>query len=138
MSSASRSTSPALPTSATTIASPSEGAKTLQDRLHVLLTKLDTAMDIIKEWPDDDGGANGRDDSTSSSPHTDTANKLTMSVLEVITALQALEGVIKVDAILRKSLQECQVPINLLDLLDHGNGLNPGTVILLLCGMCLD
>lgn len=95
-------------------------------------------MDIIKEWPDDDGGANGRDDSTSSSPHTDTANKLTMSVLEVITALQALEGVIKVDAILRKSLQECQVPINLLDLLDHGNGLNPGTVILLLCGMCLD
>jgi hypothetical protein len=46
--------------------------------------------------------------------------------LDVVTALQKVEGVIKADAVLKKSLQECKVPINLLDLLDHGNGLNPG------------
>jgi len=45
--------------------------------------------------------------------------------LDVVTALQKVEGVIKADAVLKKSLQECKVPINLLDLLDHGNGLNP-------------
>ena len=97
---------------------PTEGSKKLQDKLHLLLNKLAQSMTIISEWPDEDG-----DDST---PHTETTSKLTNSVLEIVDALNDVEGTIKTDALLRKSLQECQVPVNLLDLLDHGNGLNPG------------
>mmetsp|Transcript_33982 Transcript_33982/g.81674 ORF Transcript_33982/g.81674 Transcript_33982/m.81674 type:complete len:202 (-) Transcript_33982:107-712(-) len=96
---------------------PTEGSKKLQDKLHLLLNKLAQSMTIISEWPDEDG-----DDST---PHTETTSKLTNSVLEIVDALKDVEGTIKTDALLRKSLQECQVPVNLLDLLDHGNGLNP-------------
>lgn len=110
-----RSISPTNPSSA---AAPSEGAKQLQDKLHLLLNKLAQSMKIINEWPDEDG-----DDST---PHTETTQNLTNSVLDVVEALKDVEGVIKTDSILRKSLQECQVPVNLLDLLDHGSGLNPG------------
>jgi len=51
--------------------------------------------------------------------------KIINAVLGVVAALQKVEGVIKADAVLKRSLQECKVPINLLDLLDHGNGLNP-------------
>jgi len=94
------------------------GAKNLQERLHILLTRLAKTTDLIKTWPESDG-----DDA---SIHVETTTKLVTAVLDVVTALQKVEGVIKVDAVLKKSLRECQVPINLLDLLDHGNGLNPG------------
>lgn len=104
----------------TSITGPSEGAKKLQDRLHLLLNKLAQSMKIINEWPDEDSGGGGE--------HTETTSKLTNSVLEVVDALKEVEGTIKTDAVLRKSLQDCQVPVNLLDLLDHGNGLNPGTL----------
>ena len=94
------------------------GAKNLQERLHQLLTRLSSTIDLIKNWPESDG-----DDA---SIHMKTTTKLISSILEVIVALQRVEGVVKSDNILRKSLQDCPVPINLLDLLDHGNGLNPG------------
>lgn len=96
---------------------PPSGAKNLQERLHILLTRLSKTTDLIKTWPESDG-----DDA---SIHVETTTKLITCVLDVITALQKVEGVLKVDAVLKKSLQECKVPINLLDLLDHGNGLNP-------------
>ena len=97
---------------------PPSGAKNLQERLHILLTRLATTTDLIKTWPESDG-----DDA---SIHVETTTKLITAVLDVVKALQKVEGVIKADAVLKKSLQECKVPINLLDLLDHGNGLNPG------------
>lgn len=98
---------------------PPSGAKNLQERLHILLTRLAKTTDLIKTWPESDG-----DDA---SIHVETTTKLITCLLDVITALQKVEGVLKVDAVLKKSLQECKVPINLLDLLDHGNGigLNP-------------
>ena len=97
---------------------PPSGAKNLQERLHILLTRLAKTTDLIKTWPESDG-----DDA---SIHVETTTKLITCVLDVITAIQKVEGVLKVDAVLKKSLQECKVPINLLDLLDHGGGLNPG------------
>lgn len=82
-----------------------------------MLTRLAKTTDLIKTWPESDG-----DDA---SIHVETTTKLITCVLDVVTALQRVEGVIRTDAVLKKSLQECKVPINLLDLLDHGNGLNP-------------
>ena len=97
---------------------PPSGAKSLQERLHILLTRLAKTTDLIKTWPESDG-----DDA---SIHVETTTKLITCVVDVVTALERVEGVIKADAVLKKSLQECKVSINLLDLLDHGNGLNPG------------
>jgi len=100
----------------------------LQERLHILLTRLSNTTELIKKWPESDG-----DDA---SVHVETTTKLIICIEDVIKALQKVEGVIKADAVLKKSLQECKVPINLLDLFDHGKsdngksehgyGLNPG------------
>jgi len=105
------------PITPTRKSSPPPGAKKLQDRLHTLLTLLGAMADLIKTWPESDG-----DDA---SVHVETTTKLMTMVSSVVTSLREVEGVIKADAALKKSLQECKIPINLLDLLDHGNGLNP-------------
>ena len=34
---------------------PSEGAKNLQERLHQLLTRLSSTIELIKTWPSTDG-----------------------------------------------------------------------------------
>jgi len=98
---------------------PLEGAKKLQQRLNVLLTKLSRSIHIVKDWPRDGDDA---------SDHVKTTSTLISSILEIKTALENVEGTVKADAELRKALQNCPIPINLLDLLDHGNGLNPGTL----------
>lgn len=104
--------------SSSTAATVTGGGKTLQERLHILLSRLAKTTELIRDWPESDG-----DDS---SIHAETTTKLIGSILEVVSAIQRVEGVIKTDTELRKALHDCQVPINLLDLLDHGNGLNPG------------
>jgi hypothetical protein len=96
----------------------SEGVKNLQERLHHLLTRLSSTIELIKSWPESDG-----DDA---SIHVETTTKLISAVVEVISALRRVEGVVKADDELRKALQDCPIPLDLLDLLDHGNGLNPG------------
>jgi hypothetical protein len=96
---------------------PSEGAKNLQERLHQLLTRLSSTIELIKNWPESGDDA---------SIHVGTTTKLISAILELIVALQRVEGVVKADGDLRKALQDCPIPIDLLDLLDHGNGLNPG------------
>lgn len=93
------------------------GPKNLQEKLHQLLSKLSGAIELIKTWPESDG-----DDA---SIHVQTTTKLIAAILEVLGGLKNVEGVVKADTDLRKSLQGCPVPINLLDLLDHGGGLNP-------------
>lgn len=93
------------------------GAKNLQEKLHQLLSKLSATIELIKTWPESDG-----DDA---SIHVQTTTKLIAAILEIIGGVKDVEGVVKADNDLRKSLQGCPVPINLLDLLDHGGGLNP-------------
>lgn len=94
------------------------GARNLQDKLHLLLSKLSSTIEIVKTWPESEG-----DDA---SIHVATTTKLISSLLEVISGLKNVEGVVKSDNELRKALQACPVSINLLDLLDHGGGsLNP-------------
>jgi hypothetical protein len=109
-------TPPLAPAGGPATATP--GARNLQERLHILLSRLAKTTDLVREWPESEG-----DDS---SIHAETTSRLIASILEVVSALQRVEGTIKADGDLKKALQECQVPINLLDLLDHGNGLNPG------------
>ena len=92
-------------------------AKTLQDRLHELLTRLQATIELVKNWPATQG-----DDA---SIHVDTTTKLIDSIKAVIASTQKVDGVVKDDAELRKNLQSCLVPLDLLDLLDHGGGLNP-------------
>lgn len=96
---------------------PTAGAKALQERLNYLISRLSASIGVIKTWPSTDG-----DDA---SIHVKTTSKLISTILETKRALEKVEGTIKADAELRKSLQNCPVPINLLDLLDHGDGLNP-------------
>ena len=96
---------------------PTEGAKVLQERLHQLLTRLSSTIELIKTWPSTDG-----DDA---SIHVETTTRLLSAILEVINALQRVETVVKQDTDLRKTLNECPIPLDLLDLLDYGNGLNP-------------
>lgn len=73
----------------------------------------------MKNWPTSDAQAD------SNSIHIETTNRLITSINSLVKDLQQVEGVIQANTTLRKELQECQVPINLLDLLDHGDGLNP-------------
>ena len=109
-----------MTSSPVTSAMPLDGAKTLQQRLNVLLSKLSRSIDIVKNWPSTDG-----DDA---SDHVKTTSTLIASILEIKSSLENVEGTLKANAELRKALQNCPIPINLLDLLDHGNGLNPGTL----------
>ena len=98
-----------------------DGARILQERLHQLLTRLFATLELIMKWPESDG-----DDA---SIHMETTTKLISKIHEVISDLQRVENVVKTDSALRKSLLDCPIPIDLLDLLDHGNGLNPGECI---------
>jgi hypothetical protein len=98
-------------------AAASGDTRALQDNLHELLKFLASTSELIKSWPESEG-----DDA---SIHVETTTKLLGQIEKVITALQRVEGIVKSDSILRKSLQDCLIPMDLLDLLDFGNGLNP-------------
>ena len=104
------------------VAAPLEGAKALQERLNQLLTKLSMSIEIVKTWP----AAATTNDGDDASIHVKTTSKLIAAIREIIKALENVEGTIQADTILRKALQNCPIPTNLLDLMDHGNGLNPG------------
>ena len=88
----------------------------LQDRLHDLITKLSQTMDHVKNWPEDQGN---------SSVHMKNAGKLIEKIHLIIEALKKVEGTVQRDPALYKSLKECPIPIDLLDLMDHGGGLHP-------------
>lgn len=93
----------------------SESAAILQERLHLLLNRLSTTIDCVKNWPEDQ----------LSEVHMERTSTLIQNIRETIDSLQSVEGVIKTNEELRKQLEECKVPLDLLDLLDHGGGLNP-------------
>jgi hypothetical protein len=96
---------------------PTAGARNLQDRLHELLSRLASTSDIVKNWPESEG--------SDSSIHVERTTRLIASIRETITSIQKVEGVVQADAALKQSLQDCLIPLDLLDLLDHGGGLNP-------------
>lgn len=91
----------------------SPGARKLQDQLHELLTRLAGTIDHVKNWPE----------STDASRHVESTTKLIASIREIVASLQRVEGCIKEDVELRAALQSCLIPMDLLELLDHG--LNP-------------
>lgn len=104
--------------------------KILQSRLHSLLSCLSESVKIIKKWPSSEGD-NGQ-------IHYDTTTTLMQSLHKLIHSLKRVEETLfstSEDSIegtdLRKYLQTCQIPLDLLDLMDCGGlsetgfGLNP-------------
>mmetsp|Transcript_11012 Transcript_11012/g.17037 ORF Transcript_11012/g.17037 Transcript_11012/m.17037 type:complete len:194 (-) Transcript_11012:22-603(-) len=89
--------------------------RTLQERLHELLSRLADVTDVVKNWSE------AADDSV----HLRTTSKLIKHLQETIKAIHRVEGVVKTDDLLRKSLQDCSIPLDLLELMDYGSGLNP-------------
>ncbi|GKZ01073.1 hypothetical protein MPSEU_001059000 [Mayamaea pseudoterrestris] len=87
----------------------------LQEALHLLLNRLAKTIDQVKNWPE----ATGDD----ASIHVETTSKLITSIREIISQIQQVEGIVQADMTVRKSLNECLVPLDLLDLLD--TSLNP-------------
>jgi hypothetical protein len=89
----------------------------LQERLHELLTRLYYTVELIKNWPESE--------SDDASVHMETTTKLMGRIQDILEAIKRVEGVLQADEALYKSLQGCQVPLDLLGLMDHGGGLNP-------------
>eukprot|EP00977_Amphora_coffeiformis_P010915 scaffold2576_cov175-Amphora_coffeaeformis.AAC.19 len=101
-----------------------EAAVALQDKLHILLSRLADAIDLIKSWPE----AKGED----ASIHVESTSKLIGYIRNVTRSIQSVETVLQSNPNLRKKLQECAIPMDLLDVLDHGQGggaLNPDCFI---------
>ena len=119
-------------------ARPGNDAKALQERLHELISRVSDSMDIVKTWPESSG-----DDA---SIHVKTTSKLIHSIREILRAIDRVEGVVKKkanttattsalsnatmttndgDSELWKTLQQCPIPLDLLEMLDCSNGLNP-------------
>lgn len=97
-----------------------EAAVQLQDRLHQLLQRLSDAVDLIKDWPE----AKGDDTSI----HVESTGKLIGILRSIVASINRVESVAQTNPNLRKKLQDCAIPLDLLDLLDHGQGggaLNP-------------
>lgn len=96
---------------------PKGDARILQEQLHDLLSRMADTTNIIKNWEESEG-----DDST---VHVETTTQLMTSIRQILEALQRVEGVVKTDEVLQQELRECPIPLDLLDLMDHGGGLNP-------------
>lgn len=96
-----------------------EAAVVLQERLHNLLTRMSAAVEHLKTWPEAKGDE--------ASVHVESTSKLIGYIRNIVHALQRVEAVVQSNADLRKKLQECSIPHDLLDLIDVGpsEGLNP-------------
>lgn len=91
------------------------GDRALQESLHRLLTQLSKTLEQIKNWPE----ASGDD----ASIHVETTSKLIISIREILSQLNRVEDIVQKDMAVRKSLNDCLIPMDLLDLLD--SNLNP-------------
>jgi hypothetical protein len=114
---------------------PGGDAKALQERLHELISRVANSVEIIKSWPESSG-----DDA---SIHVTTTSKLIHSIREILRAIERVEGVVhskkgtnqansssgggggEEESALWKTLQNCPIPLDLLEMLDCSNGLNP-------------
>ena len=98
--------------------------QSLQERLHTLLTRLADTSDLLKNWP----VSQTADDS---SIHVQTTTKLIASIHKVVQGIKYVEEKVnrgngsEQDAQLIAKLRQAAVPLDLLDMMDYGNGLNP-------------
>lgn len=83
-------------------------AKTLQERLHELLSRLANTIEHVKNWPDGDETVINTE-----------RTKLISLIHDIIKSLQRVENVVKNDIKLKLTLQNCLIPFDLLDLLDY-------------------
>jgi hypothetical protein len=103
------------------------GSRALQETLHVLLSRISATMEHVQNWPSEQQALQAQQQqsqskststATETNIHVSSTTQLIHHLNQVVTALQRVEGTIRSDAGLRKSLQECPVPVDLLDLLD--------------------
>lgn len=93
-----------------------DNARHLQEQLHKLLSKLTDTTDFIKNWPEAKGG--------DGSMHVERTSQLISKIHVTIGMLQKVEGCIQEDDTLRETLQQCRIPLDLLDMLDSSK-VNP-------------
>jgi hypothetical protein len=90
----------------------------LQERLHELLTRLSATTDWVRHWPDGQDG--GKNVDASSSIHVESTSKLIALIRSVLTSIQAVENTVASNAALKERLNKCLIPMDLIELLDHG------------------
>jgi hypothetical protein len=96
-----------------------ESSKMLQERLHELLSRISATLDAIKNWPSADGASVAE-------VHAERTTKLIASVQSLLKSISKLEEFIAHDqGDLRATLQQISIPLDLLDLLDHGGFMHP-------------
>lgn len=89
------------------------GFKELQDNLHDLLSKLSKTIEHCKNWPEN----------VDASKHVESTTKLINNMNGITKSLRAAEHIVKTNKRLKVSLQNCLIPMDLLELLEMG--LNP-------------
>jgi hypothetical protein len=82
-----------------------------------LLTQLSDATITMKNWQESDG-----DDPH---VHIEATTRLMSNIQGIINAIARVENVVKTDEVLYQTLQDCPIPLDLLDLMDCQGGLNP-------------
>lgn len=104
--------------------------QSLQERLHTLLTRLSDTGEILKKWPE---AKTGQEDI-----HRKSTTKLIASLQKIIHGIQLVEekanpnidkgeGSVKdeEDLALANLLRQAAVPLDLLDMMDYAQNLNP-------------
>ena len=100
--------------SAAVVAPVTPAARDLQEKLHDLLSRLAGSMDHVKNWPEA---------TTDTAVHVESTTRLIHSLRGIVTALERVERQVVQDDALKQQLQNCPIPVDLLELLDCG--LNP-------------
>ena len=130
-------------TTSNTISTFQKTNQSLQELLHTLLTRLSDSSEIIKSWPENEGGDNDN------SIHTETTTKLITSINKVVDAIRLVEERVNPNIgdenekeetdekpsasslsssdqefALANQLRQTAIPLDLLDMMD-ANSLNP-------------
>ena len=112
-----------------------ETKQTLQERLHTLLTRLSETSEILKTWPESKSGED-------SSIHKKTTMKLIASLQKIVQGVKLVEDKVLLmsapsttgaasaagtegSAATINVMQDIQIPLDLLEMMDYANGLNP-------------
>ena len=107
--------------SSKSLAADSKTKTSLLARLHQLLSSLHEATDAVKNWPS----------SQDAQVHYDATTTLIKLLQKVVDALKEVEertcgtGDTNINTVMGQSILDSPVVLDLLDLMDYGNGLNP-------------
>lgn len=94
----------------------SPDAVLLQGYLHQLLSGLTDTIDHVKNWPE---AANDP------SQHVRSTTALLTKIRGLLSNIEKVEMTVKEKQKLRETLNNCQIPLDLLDLFDHSIPLHP-------------